>query len=78
MKKPCGDRVNSMQKYLTNTQVTAKQPSVIITQQQDILDAAKLYLNAGLILVPLTFASKNPVPIGWNKRTNTHHQPRPD
>ena len=60
-----------MQKYLTNTQVKAKQPSGIITQQQEFLDAVESYIEAGFVLVPIPYGKKAPVLIGWNKRANT-------
>lgn len=64
-----------MQKYHNNTLVIEEQPSEIITQQQEILDAAELYIAKGLALVPIPFGGKGPRVKGWNNRANTITSP---
>jgi len=60
-----------MQKNEQNIQVEAKQPDAIITQQQEILNAAESYIAAGFALVPIPYGEKGPKHRGWNKRANT-------
>jgi hypothetical protein len=60
-----------MQKYYHNTLVVEEQPTEIITQQQEILNAAELYIAAGFALVPIPYGKKAPVLKGWNKRNHT-------